>query len=162
MRAETITVETPDGPMALYEAVPDDPRGAMVVIQEAFGVNSHIEEVTRRLAEQGYHSVAPHMFHRTGDPVIPYADFTPVIEHMSALRDELILADVDAAVAHLANAGFDAGRTGIIGFCFGGRVTFLTAVNRGAGRVSAGAPTPPTSPESFRRSGRPPAVAIAT
>ena len=133
MRTETITVDTPDGPMAVYEAVPDDPRAALVVIQEAFGVNSHIEEVTRRFAEEGYHAVAPHMFHRTGSPVIPYGDFTPVIEHMGALRDELILADVDASLAHLAQAGWEAGRTGIVGFCFGGRVTFLVALNRAIG-----------------------------
>src|SRR5438874_8819294 len=108
MRTDTVTVDTPDGPMALYEAVPDEPRGGMVVIQEAFGVNSHIEEVTRRFAEQGYHAVAPHVFHRTGGPVIPYGDFGPVIEHMGALRDELILDDVDAALAHLASNGQDA------------------------------------------------------
>ena len=53
--------------MRLYEADPDgEPRGAVVVIQEAFGVNPHIEDVTRRFAAAGYHAVAPDMFHRTG------------------------------------------------------------------------------------------------
>ena len=47
-------VETADGPMALYEAIPDsEPLGAVVVIQEAFGVNPHIEDVARRLALSG-------------------------------------------------------------------------------------------------------------
>ncbi len=56
----TIELETPEGPMPCYEAFRDaegDHRG-MIVIQEAFGVNGHIQEITRRLAEQGYHAVA--------------------------------------------------------------------------------------------------------
>ena len=57
------------------------PRGAVVVIQEAFGVNPHIEDVTRRFAAAGYHAVAPDMFHRTGGAVVDYDDFGSVIEH---------------------------------------------------------------------------------
>ena len=57
------SVTTPDGAMDVYEATPDgDVRGAIVVIQEAFGVNEHIEDVTRRFAAAGYHAVAPALF----------------------------------------------------------------------------------------------------
>ena len=60
METRTLTLETADGPMALYEARPGgEARGAVVVIQEAFGVNGHIEDVTRRFAAEGYHAVAP-------------------------------------------------------------------------------------------------------
>ena len=46
---------TPDGSMELYEAFPDgEPKGAVIVIQEAFGVNDHIQDVTRRFAAAGY------------------------------------------------------------------------------------------------------------
>ena len=46
-----VTVDTADGPMRLYEAKPPgEARGAIVVVQEAFGVNPHIEDVTRRAA----------------------------------------------------------------------------------------------------------------
>src|SRR5580658_11287916 len=77
--ATTVSVATGDGDMALYDAEPDGaPRGAVVVLQEAFGVNDHIEDVTRRFAQAGYRAVAPHLFHRTGDHVIEYGDYDKI------------------------------------------------------------------------------------
>ena len=68
----TSTVSTIDGAMELYEAKPDgEARGAIVVVQEAFGVNDHIQDVTRRFAEAGYHAVAPAFFHRAGGGTAP-------------------------------------------------------------------------------------------
>lgn len=134
METRTIDVATTDGPMALYEAVPEGgATRAVVVIQEAFGVNSHIEDVTRRFAAEGYHAVAPHLFHRSGDPVIAYGDLETVMSHVGALSDDAFLVDVDATLGHLAAAGIPAERTGIVGFCMGGRVTFLVAVRRALG-----------------------------
>ncbi len=115
---------TADGPMRLYEAVPDgDARGAVVVIQEAFGVNPHIEDVTRRFADAGYHAVAPDMFHRTGpDAIVDYGDFGPVMEHFAGIgSDDAILADVDATIDYLHSIGFADQQIGIVGFCFGGQ-----------------------------------------
>ena len=58
MSTTTIELTTPDGPMDLYEATPDGaPRGAVIVIQEAFGVNDHIKDVAGRFAAEGYHAV---------------------------------------------------------------------------------------------------------
>jgi carboxymethylenebutenolidase len=135
VRTETIQIDTPDGPMALYEAVPDRPLAAVVVIQEAFGVNAHIEDVTRRLAAAGYHAVAPHLFHRAGGGTAPYDDFSKVMPLYAALDDDAILRDVDATLAHLAGAegGWPAAKTGIVGFCMGGRVAFLVAARRRLG-----------------------------
>ena len=136
MPAHDQQLTTPEGPMRLYEAVPDgDARAAVVVSQEAFGVNPHIEDVTRRLAAAGYHAVAPDMFHRTGpDAVVAYDDFGPVIEHFIGIgNDDAILADVDATLAYLHGLGFGDERIGIVGFCFGGRVTFLVAAERAIG-----------------------------
>jgi carboxymethylenebutenolidase len=134
MQTSTIEITTSDGPMALYEAVPDgDVRGGMVVIQEAFGVNSYIEDVTNRFADLGYHAVAPHLFHRAGGGTVPYGDFGAVIAKYEGLTDDAILVDADAALAHLAAAGRAAAATGIVGFCFGGRVTFLVAARRRLG-----------------------------
>src|SRR5204863_8998173 len=80
MPTRTLEVQTPDGPMSVYEAVPDDGgRRGVVVIQEAFGVNDHIEDVTRRFADHGYHAVAPHLFHRAGGGTAPYGDFSKVL-----------------------------------------------------------------------------------
>jgi carboxymethylenebutenolidase len=128
-------VDTTDGPMRLYEAIPDsEPLGAIVVIQEAFGVNPHIEDVTRRFAAAGYHAVAPDMFHRTGGGVVPYDDFGPVIEHFIGIgNDEAIVADVDAALEYVRGLGFGDRQIGIVGFCFGGRVSFLVAAQRALG-----------------------------
>ena len=135
MGTQTRTVEltTSDGTMPVYEATPDDPKGAVVVIQEVFGVNEHIQDVTRRFADAGYHAVAPHIFHRTGSPQLGYDDFSKVIPHMAELTDERLLADVDATLAHLVATGWGAARTGLVGFCFGGRVSFLVAVERTLG-----------------------------
>lgn len=135
MPNQSRSVDTPDGPMRIYEARPDgEPRGGLVVIQEAFGVNDHIEDVTRRGAAAGYLSVAPDLFHRTGGGTVPYGEFEKVIEHFKAITgDDAVLADVDAALDHLRAQGFTDDRIGIVGFCFGGRVTFLTAARRALG-----------------------------
>lgn len=133
MDTRTVGIGTPDGEMPLYEARPDDARGALVVIQEVFGVNAHIEDVTRRAADAGFHSVAPHLFHRTGSPQLGYDDFSAVMPHMQELTDERVLADIDAAVGHLAAAGWGTPQIGAVGFCFGGRVSFLVATARPLG-----------------------------
>jgi carboxymethylenebutenolidase len=134
VHTETIELRTADGPMAAYVARPDDePRGAVVVIQEAFGVNDHIEDVTRRFAAEGYEAVAPHLFHRAGGGTAPYGDFSKVMPLFEGLDDDGILADVDAAVAHLGARGFDHHQIGIVGFCMGGRVTFLVSARRELG-----------------------------
>jgi carboxymethylenebutenolidase len=125
---------TPDGSMDVYEAYPDgEPKGAVIVIQEAFGVNDHIQDVTRRFAAAGYTAVAPALFHRAGGGTAPYDDFTQVMPLFEGISDDGILVDVDATVAHLEAQGFAPSRIGIVGFCFGGRVTFLTAARRRLG-----------------------------
>jgi carboxymethylenebutenolidase len=131
----TVTeLATPDGAMELYEEKPDgEPRGAVIVVQEAFGVNHHIQDVTRRFAAAGYHAVAPAFFHRAGGGTAPYDDFAQVMPLFQDVNDDGILADVDATLAHLEAHGFDHARIGIVGFCFGGRVTFLVAARRALG-----------------------------
>jgi len=114
---------TPDGAMDIYEAAPDGaPRGAIIVVQEAFGVNDHIQDVARRFAAAGYYAVAPALFHRAGGGTAPYDDFTKVMPLFEGVTDDGILADVDATLAHLEDAGFGREQIGIVGFCFGGRV----------------------------------------
>jgi carboxymethylenebutenolidase len=132
--AKTVTLATADGDMALYDAEPDgEARAAIIVVQEAFGVNDHIEDVTRRFAAAGYRAVAPHLFHRTGDPVVAYGDYDKLMPHFEALSEKGLLNDVDTAIAYLADAGFEPRRIGVVGFCMGGSVAFLTAVRRPVG-----------------------------
>src|SRR5438128_445122 len=134
MDTRTIELATIDGAMSLYEARPEgDARGAVIVVQEAFGVNSYIEDVTRRFVDTGYHAVAPHFFHRAGGGTAPYTDFSKVIPLYEHLDDDGILVDVDAALEHLHASGWENPSVGIVGFCFGGRVTFLAALRRRLG-----------------------------
>lgn len=126
---ETVSVSTPDGDMALYDAAPErTPAGAVIVVQEAFGVNDHIEDVARRFAAAGYRAVAPHFFHRSGDPTLPYDDISQVMPHMQALSAEGVGDDLDSTLAYLSGAGFAGQSIGVVGFCMGGTVAFHTAV----------------------------------
>src|SRR5262249_33669789 len=94
--------------MRVYEVTPDRPaRGAVIVIQEAFGVNGHIEDVTRRVAAAGFHAVAPELFHRSGErATAPYDDVQQAIALIQNCTNDAILMDVDATIAHLNAQGF--------------------------------------------------------
>jgi carboxymethylenebutenolidase len=140
--------------MELYEALPvGNASGAILVIQEAFGVNDHIKAVTRRTADAGYHAVAPALYHRAGGGLAPYDDLAKVMPLLEGLDDDATLVDIDATLDHLRAAGWREGQIGIVGFCMGGRVSFLVAARRalgaavgfyGGGIVSAGGlPRPP-------------------
>jgi carboxymethylenebutenolidase len=130
-----LDLSTPDGPMRVFCATPDAaPRGGIVVVQEAFGLNAHMEDVARRFAGAGYLAVVPELFHRSEDPgPFPYDDFAAVIPAMGALTDDVMLADIDTTLALVADRGIPPERTGIVGFCMGGRVSFLVAARRGLG-----------------------------
>ena len=107
------------------------PRGAVVVVQEIFGVNSHIRAVADRFAEQGYLAVAPATFERVKPGVeLGYteADMTAGFElktATSALPGAGVLQDLQAAIDHAAQAS--GGKVGIVGFCWGGLLTWQAA-----------------------------------
>jgi carboxymethylenebutenolidase len=132
--ARTSTLPGADGALAVYEAAPAEPSAALVLVHEAFGLTDHIADVARRAAAEGYHVVAPDLFHRGGGGVAPYGDLQAAAAYFGGMAgDDGILADVDACLAHLADLGFAPERTGVLGFCFGGRVAFLTAARRELG-----------------------------
>jgi carboxymethylenebutenolidase len=107
--------------------------GGVVVIQEIFGVSDHIEDVCQRLAQAGWLAVAPHLFWRTGDPIVATDDFGTALEHTGKLTPEGILDDVDAALAYIQDAGFPLDAAGIVGFCAGGSIAFAVATQRPIG-----------------------------
>lgn len=135
MATRDLVLDTADGPMGCFEATPaGDARGAVVVIQEAFGVNAHIRDVTARFAAAGYHAVAPAYFHRAGGGAVEdYTDFAAIFPLFEGLSDEGILVDTTAALDHLRGAGFTDDRIGVVGFCFGGRATFLVSLTHALG-----------------------------
>lgn len=114
--------------MDLFVAKPDSsgPHPGLVIIQEAFGVNDHIKDVTQRYAGQGYIAVAPDMFHRFDQRTVPYEDVKAAIGSVMRLNDDEVMNDVSAAAGYLkAQAGV--GKLGILGYCFGGRTAYLAA-----------------------------------
>jgi len=128
------TVTTTDGPMVVYVARPDgEPKGAVIVIQEAFGVTGHIESVTDSYAADGYLAVAPHIYHRTGDPTIDYSDFMATMPHMTSLTHAGQSADLTATIAWLDDAGVPSSAVAIVGFCLGGSTALLAGVEHALG-----------------------------
>ena len=134
MTAQYVTLSTPDGPMRAFEAIPDaGANTAVIVIPEAFGLNGHIEDITERIAAAGHRAISLDIFHRSGGGTAPYDDFEKVLPLFEGLTDEGLLDDIDAARAHLHETGLTDASIGIVGFCFGGRTTFLAAVRRPLG-----------------------------
>ena len=128
-----IELKAADGTVVpAYEARPAGaPRGAVVVIQEIFGVNSHIRNVADGYAAQGYLAVAPACFHRVKPGVeLGYSEadmgegfgYKTAVE---ALPVPGVLQDIQAAIDHAAQAS--GGKVGIVGYCWGGLLTWRAA-----------------------------------
>jgi len=127
----TITLQVKDAPaMNAYVATPDGngPFPAIMVFQEAYGVNHHIRNLTERIAAEGYIAIAPELFHRTAPPGFEaaYGDFGVVMAHFQAMTTENIVNDVAATHEWLLTQDkVQKDKVGCIGFCLGGRVSFI-------------------------------------
>ncbi len=128
----TVQLNTSDGKMDAYVAQPKDGGSypGVVVIQEAFGVNDHMKKVTERIAAEGYVAICPDIFHRESERVIPFSDMAKAIATLQRVQDPKAMEDVGAAIAHLKSQGnVKAGSLGVVGFCMGGRLTYLAAAH---------------------------------
>lgn len=128
----TVQLKTPDGTMEAYQSRPKDggPHPAIVVLMEAFGVNGHIKGVVDRIAQEGYAAIAPDLYHRESERLVPYQDMQKAIGLMNRLQDPKVMADVGAALSHLkSDKSVKATAIGVTGFCMGGRFTYLTAAH---------------------------------
>ena len=96
---------------------------AIIVLQEAFGVNDHIREVTERFAQHGYYAVAPELFHRDGSPEVAYDNFQDAMGAMGHLNADGFDEDLKLTAAHLSELGFSASSIGVVGYCMGGTVS---------------------------------------
>ncbi|HUJ60825.1 MAG TPA: dienelactone hydrolase family protein [Kofleriaceae bacterium] len=142
MASKWTTVETEDGPMHAYLAEPDGggPYPGIVVLQEAFGINSYMRSVCDRLADVGYVALAPELFHRKGTHVeLPYdGDMQRVLEQMAALTDDGLEDDIDASVAALrAHGEVDPRRLAAVGFCLGGYAAMIAGLTTAIAAVVA-------------------------
>jgi len=130
MDGHTEMIETAGG-MPAYVARPKDGgRGpAILVIQEAFGLNNHMKDVTRRIAAEGYTALAPDMFWRGGKGrAVGYDELPAAIGMMQALKDDEVVKDLGGAIGWLEKQpSVRADRIGITGFCMGGRISYLAA-----------------------------------
>jgi carboxymethylenebutenolidase len=126
---EMLTLTAEDGHrLSAYKATPaGKPRAALVVVQEIFGVNHHIKNVTDGWAADGYVSLAPALFDRV-EPGFETGYDASDIERGRATRQKVSLdqmvMDVKAAVQELAETGL---KVGVVGYCLGGTMAWLSA-----------------------------------
>lgn len=135
--AGEITYEVNGFKVPAYRAAPAGKTGlpVVLVIQEIFGVHEYIADTARRFAKAGYLAIAPELYARQGDPAA-YGEMAKLMsEVVSKVPDAQVMADLDGALRWAAANGGDAGKAGITGFCWGGRITWLYAAH---GPVKAG------------------------
>jgi len=134
---KSITIETPEGSFSAYLESPTVlPAPAIVVIQEIFGVNADLRATCEELASQGYLAVSPDLFWRM-EPGVDMSDQTEAEWKKGfALYNAF---DYDAGVRDIATTMETArslpganGRVGLIGYCLGGLMTFITTARKGA------------------------------
>lgn len=134
---KTISLQLKDGTrIGAYVAEPaGTPKGGLVVVQEIFGVNPHIRSVADRYAAAGYLAIAPALF----DPVQPGVELgydqegmQKGLDYVGKLGFDRALAGVEAAAQEVSRAG----RVGVVGYCWGGSVTYLAAIRLGLPGIS--------------------------
>lgn len=133
LEAGEVKVETSDGLMPAYRAMPErgGPFPVVLVVQEIFGVHEHIKDLCRRLAKLGYLAVSPELYARQGD-VSKLNDIREIFSKVvSKVPDAQVMSDLDATVdwAEKSKKG-DVKRLGITGFCWGGRIVWLYAAHQ--------------------------------
>jgi carboxymethylenebutenolidase len=132
-KTEKITLDTQGGQMTVHlhypHLVSNTAAPAIIVLQEAFGVNETIQAICERFARLGFIAIAPELFHRIKDGYqIPYSDIPSVMEALGKLSNETLVEDVQVTFNYLKNnKNLKIGKIGIIGFCMGGFTSILGA-----------------------------------
>lgn len=134
-----IAIETLEagGAFAAYLAEPEGtPRGAIVVIQEIFGVNEGIRRKCDHWASLGYVTMAPDLFWRIEpgvelDPDVA-EDFQQALGLMQRLDQDKAVADLEATIRDARSRLPAGGKAGCVGYCLGGRLAFLCATRTDA------------------------------
>jgi carboxymethylenebutenolidase len=113
-----------------YVSRPENAKGNLpiiIVVSEIFGVHEYIADVTRRFAKLGYLAIAPEFFTRAGDPNA-YGTIAEIQTNIVAKTpDAQVINDLQAALVWAGKNGGDLKRVGVTGFCWGGRITWLSA-----------------------------------
>ncbi|WP_421658781.1 dienelactone hydrolase family protein [Leptothermofonsia sp. ETS-13] len=128
-------VKVPNGALQI-DSYLAEPKGegvfpAVIVIQEIFGVNSHIRDVTERIAKEGYVAIAPAIYQRTAPGFeVGYSQEETILgrKYKDLTKADELLSDIQAAITYLqAKPNVNENAIGSIGFCFGGHVVYLAA-----------------------------------
>ncbi|MCE5361419.1 dienelactone hydrolase family protein [Candidatus Igneacidithiobacillus taiwanensis] len=99
------------------------PFPLVLVFIEAFGINEHFKDVAQRLAAEGYAAIIPDIYH---GKVYAYSDFENAIAHLRTLQDTVVMDEARETIAAVRNRPeVVKGKFGVVGFCMGGRYTFL-------------------------------------
>lgn len=128
---ETIPTLEGDAQFGAYVARPEGtPRGAIIVIQEIFGVNPGIRQKCDKLAAEGWLAVAPDLFWRLQpgielDPDVQ-AEFTQALDWMGQFDQDSGIRDIEATIHHIRRT-LGVAKVGCVGYCLGGRLAFMTA-----------------------------------
>lgn len=134
---ERTTITTKDGAFGAYVARPGRPSApAVVVIQEIFGVNQVMRDITDGLAGQGYLAICPDLFWRI-EPGIDITDRTEAewkraFELFNAFDVEAGVGDIAATIREVRKHPGCNGKVGAVGYCLGGQLAFLTATRTDA------------------------------
>ncbi|MEJ8797105.1 dienelactone hydrolase family protein [Trinickia caryophylli] len=135
MTSQWIDIETGDGRMQGYLALPRAGKGpGVVIVQEIFGVNGHIRSIAEQYALAGYVAIAPDIFWRSEPRVeLGYdgADRDKAMALFKAADVEKTLGDLGATVRALKSRPETVGKTAAVGYCFGGRLAYLMAARGG-------------------------------
>lgn len=119
------------GDMEVFFSRPEHYQNSPVILvfQEAFGVNHHIQDVCQRLARENYFAVAPELFHRHGKNIVfDYSDRDQAMNLLKSLTADQLTQDIRNLLKYLATIpGLNLGRIGSIGFCLGGYTSILAA-----------------------------------
>jgi carboxymethylenebutenolidase len=130
LTAKTISITGHGGgEIEAYLAVPDDgsaSRGSVVVIHHMPGYDSSTKEITRKFAAHGYAALMPNLYHRDAPGASP-DDAAATARARGGVPDERLVGDVAGAADFLRGLPGSNGKVGVIGYCSGGRQSFLAA-----------------------------------
>jgi carboxymethylenebutenolidase len=130
LAASTITITGAGGDdIEAYLAVPDDgatSRGSVVVIHHMPGYDSSTKEIVRKFAAHGYAALMPNLYYREAPGASP-DDAAAVARANGGVPDDRLVGDVSAAAEYLTALAGSNGKVGVIGYCSGGRQSFLAA-----------------------------------
>jgi carboxymethylenebutenolidase len=114
-------------PCHLARPASGGPYPGLIVVMEAFGLNDHIRAITGRFAAEGFVALSPNLYFRQPNNVVAYNDLPGAFRLMGSLNDDQIVADMTASINYLKTQKEVKPAFGTVGFCMGGRISFLTA-----------------------------------